>query len=343
MAGAARGGASVSPRRLRLARLGTFALGIVLLYAPFALVARALAWVAPGLAMASTRPDVHTACMRMLLQTPTQPWLLALAPANPLYLVPLLVLPAVALAFGPLFCGWLCPAGAATEHLSRLVPRSLKIDLSGLPTAQLRYGFFAGFLVAPFVGSTICCSFCQFTPMQGLVSAAFGDLRPVAYWSSTAVVSALVWFVFLGVLTEGGRGWCVTLCPTGAVQSLSHAVGARFGWARRIVRTHDACSGCETCADVCPVRAIASPCETGLGAAPGRAACDPAPDLAPGTARSLGIDRHLCNVCMECVAACPSGALAYMKGAEATAAIAQTGADDKPSGCARPAQEVVGG
>lgn len=281
------GSRGLSPvARRRAARLVAFAAGIALLYAPVALLARALAWAAPSLAVGSTTLDVHTACVRMPIQGVAQPWFFTLVGGNPLYLLAF-ALPATALFFGPLFCGWLCPAGHLTEHLSRVVPRSLKVDLSGLPLAALRYGFLIGFLAAPWISSSICCSLCNFTPMQGIVSAATGDMRPLAYWSSTGIVTAATWLVFLGVLTEGGRGWCTTLCPTGAVQSLAHAAGARLGWSRSVRHESGSCADCRTCQDICPPRAIAA------------------------EAGDVRIDPHLCNTCLECTAACPEGALTY--------------------------------
>jgi ferredoxin-type protein NapH len=75
---------------------------------------------------------------------------------NPLYAL-IFILIAISFFVGPLFCGWLCPAGL-TEHLSRAMPSRLKFDLTGkVDPAPLRYGFLAGyiFVAAPiFRGNT---------------------------------------------------------------------------------------------------------------------------------------------------------------------------------------------
>ena len=75
-----------------LRRIGFAVLGVILLYAPFALLTRALLW----LTGTPLLPDAHRICMRMPIQWLGQPWMYATMIEQPLYLVSVLVLPAMA-------------------------------------------------------------------------------------------------------------------------------------------------------------------------------------------------------------------------------------------------------
>jgi len=63
-----------------------------------------------------------------------------------------------------------------TEHMQRVVPSSLKIDLKErLDPAPIRYGFLAGFLLvaSPFVSSNISCTYCNWVMLKGLWGVPF--------------------------------------------------------------------------------------------------------------------------------------------------------------------------
>jgi ferredoxin-type protein NapH len=275
--------------RNRLTRAGLFFVGIALFYAPFALVYRAFGALFPGTYAANTIVDVHTACMRMPVGWLAQPWMYSSFATNGLYFLPILVLPLAAVAASPLFCGWLCPAGAFPEFLGRLVPDRFKFDLHGrVGIVPLRYGLFAGLVLAPFVTTSICCSYCNFTQMQNITSFVTGNTAPLLFVGTTGVVAMALWFVVLGLFMKGGRGWCMLLCPVGALMSLASGITSRFEWLPRVRHDASACASCETCADVCPVRAI---------------------DVGEGGDVKVG--QYLCNGCMDCVKVCPSGALRY--------------------------------
>ncbi len=276
--------------RNRLKRGVGFFVGIVLFYAPFALLAKGIGLLFPTSLAGTAITDVHTACLRMPWGWLTMPWMWPTLGANPISWLPILVLPFVAAAFGPLFCGWLCPAGALPEHLSRIVPDKFKFDFkSSVEIVPLRYGFFAGFLLAPFVSTSICCSFCNFTHMQNLVSGVFGDFSGFVVFSTLGVMAATLWIVPLGLFTKGGRGWCLFLCPAGTVMGLTSHLTRKLTWGRRVRVDASACDSCGSCADVCPMRAIDMPEE------------EPT------------INYHLCNSCMDCVEACQSKTYQYKR------------------------------
>ncbi len=271
-------------RRHWFYRFLAFLVGIVLLYAPFALLTRLILWASGSPLL----PDAHRICMRMPIQWLAQPWMYGTMIEQPAYLVVILVLPGVALFAGPLFCGWMCPAGGLTEYLSRLVPPRFQIDLGGrVNPVPVRYGFTAGMMVASFIGGNVCCSFCNFTHTQNIISAIFGDFTGIAYWASFTVFSFVLWFVVLGLFTKGGRGWCNLLCPAGALQGLTHSLGRWLRLGRSVQIQRSQCSGCKECLSTCPTWAISAKEDT------------------------MELDIHACNVCLDCTKVCNRNAIAY--------------------------------
>lgn len=265
-------------------RFGFFLLGIVLLYAPFALLTRLILW-ASGTPLIA---DVHRICLRMPIQWLFQPWMYGTMFEQPMYLGAVLVLPAIAVFVGPLFCGWLCPAGGMTEYLSRLVPTRFQIDPAGkLNSVPIRYGFTVGMGVAAFVGGNVCCSFCNFAHAQNIISALFGSPLGISYWSSFLLVSFVLWLVVGGLFTRGGRGWCNFFCPAGALMGLSHAIGGLAQVGRSVKIDPEGCTRCKACISSCPTWAISARKE------------------------AVSINSHACNVCMDCAKVCEQKAIAY--------------------------------
>jgi ferredoxin-type protein NapH len=262
-------------------RVAFFFLGIALFYAPYALLVR----LALSLTESHLVPDAHRVCLRMPFEWLLQPWMYPKMLGEPLYLVPLILLPLVAFLAGPLFCGWLCPAGSLTELVGHAVPERFKLNLGGrINPAPIRYGVLLGMMVSPFLGSYICCTFCNFAMMQNLVSAAHGDTIGLNSWASFTIVTFILWFFVLGVFIKGGRGWCNLICPAGALQGLLHALGSRFRFTRAIRIDKERCIGCGTCAKECPAWAISINGEVNL---------------------------HTCNVCQNCQHVCQADAIKY--------------------------------
>ena len=240
-------------RRHWFHRFLVFLLGIVLLYAPFALFTRLVLW----LSGTPLLPDAHRICLRMPIQWLAQPWMYGTMIQQPAYLVAILILPGIALFVGPVFCGWMCPAGGMTEYLSRLVPPRFQMDLGGkVNPVPIRYGFLVGMMVASFIGGNVCCSFCNFTHTQNIISAVFGDFTGITYWASFMVISFVLWFVVLGLFTKGGRGWCNLLCPAGALQGLTHSLGRWLRLGRSVQVQQSQCGGCKTCVSTCPTLSL---------------------------------------------------------------------------------------
>lgn len=285
----------------RLKRVGGFAAGVLLFYAPFALLVRGFGLMFPASTAATSVSDVHSACLRMPLGWMVQPWMWPTLGSSPISWLPIAILPLAAVALGPLFCGWLCPAGALPEFIGRMVPDRFKLDFKDtVDIVPLRYGFLAGILFVPFVASSICCSLCNFTHMQNLIGGVFGDPSGLLVISSMGIIAATLWIVPLGMFTKGGRGWCLFLCPAGTVMGFASWATRKLPWALRVRADASACTGCGTCQDVCPMRA------TGV-----THTAEPTPLFEPVLIAEHTIDSHLCIQCQDCVSACPHGALAY--------------------------------
>lgn len=222
---------------------------------------------------------------------------------------------AVAFLFGPLFCGWVCAAGALSEGLSRLVPDRFKLDIAGrVNAAAIRYGFLSGFMVLPFMGLSAGCAFCNYRILNFMTLGLTGGFMPAL--TSTYIVVIALWLVLGGMFMKGGRGWCNFLCPVGAIQNLFHGLGARLGFTYKLKYAPEKCRTCLNCVKVCPMRAAA-----------------PAAEGRWRTANGAGVlfNRHTCITCNDCVAACPHGALSYGVGKAAVPAPAPS---PQPAGAA---------
>ena len=269
------------------------AAGFLLFVHPAALLIRAVFFLQGSTADA----NLHKVCFRMPFD-----WIvtgrLAVFDGRLLLILFLGGVLGTAFFFGPLFCGWLCPVGSSTELLSKPVPRKLKIDLSRkINPAALRYGFLTSFVLvsvlaafAPALGlASICCRYCAASQLQNIVSGIF-DPSSLAYWHSGAIMAIGAWLFFGGIMWKGGRGWCLYACPLGAVSNVLHAIGSKVGISRRIKHDPAHCSECGDCEEVCPAWAIHR------------------------YSKEIDINRHTCNVCLECVKACQAGCYKYERG-----------------------------
>ena len=230
--------------------------------------------------------SIHVPCARIpLANILTGQWQYS----GPTSLFFCLLLIVVSLWFGPLFCGWLCPAGAFSEYLSRLLPDKYKINWAQLvPLVPLRYGFFLGFLGSIILGLGIPCSYCNYYALEIFV----GYLHTGQLLSSS--LSLLMTFVvsniILGLFTKGGRGYCNLLCPVGTMCSLMHVLGQLVPGSFGMQVDQNQCVGCGLCSKKCPMQAVS---------------------ITQGKAQ---INRHHCIVCGQCRQACPRKAIAYTNG-----------------------------
>lgn len=266
----------------RCRRVIGYILGFLLFYAPFEGFARLFRLFAePG-----RRFSYHEPCFRIPLHYLFEG---RMDLAGPISLTALGLLIVGGVLLGPVFCGKLCPAGALTEYLSYLVPKRFQIDWGRhLPVRTLRYGFFAGFLLAGLAGIDEHCSYCNFGVFDTLIRSVVNGRLP--YYSLSLLVNFLVWFVLLGLFTRGGRGYCTFFCPVGALNNLLYGVGRRLPFAFRLRLDQHQCVGCGQCARICPMGAM---------------------EMA---GKQVKIDPYRCILCQDCQAVCPRKAISYGKG-----------------------------
>ena len=185
---------------------------------------------------------------------------------------------------GRYWCSHLCPIGGTMELGSRIVPKRMKIDFSGLPASSFRYGYLAVYFIASAVGiGSLCCNYCNFAAVPRMYGAAFLQADTL-YFLRTAGLINLGLVVVLGFLAKGGRAYCNLLCPVGALDALSNRIGSRFGKKMRVDASR--CDACGACAKVCPTWSIA-------------------------LKDTASIDHLSCMPCRECEKICPKEAIQY--------------------------------
>jgi ferredoxin-type protein NapH len=189
--------------------------------------------------------------------------------------------------FGRYWCSHLCPIGGTMEGGSRILPKFLKINYSGVPAPSFRYGYLAVYFIASVFGiGSLCCNYCNFATVPRIVGAAFSP-ADMSYFLRSAGLINLGLVVCLGFIAKGGRAYCNLLCPKGALDALSNRLGLRFG--KRMSVDGTKCNGCNACAKVCPTWSIEV------------------------KERKAEIDQFSCMPCGECEKVCVKEAIGYGK------------------------------
>jgi polyferredoxin len=263
--------------RYVLQRAAGYIFGFLLFYEPFMYFGRLWNIFWPQIGFHS----IHEPCARIPLARLLTGELMA---SGEMSLTFVLLLLLTSLLFGPLFCGRLCPAGAFSELLSRLLPERWQLDWPRLVSVlPLRYGFFAGFLLSLWLGLGLPCTYCNYYSLEIFVNLLWSGvlLNNLLSLLATFFLANIV----LGLFTKGGRGYCQFLCPVGTFNALCSLAGERLGLWRWRVRS-SVCVGCGKCVRDCSMRAIR-------------------------LNERATIDQGLCISCGQCAHACPKRAIAY--------------------------------
>jgi len=125
----------------------------------------------------------------------------------------LVAIPLSVIIFGNIYCGYICPFGAAQELLSYIVPKRFKCQLT-IETMQ-KARFFK--YVVLFVLIIIFFVSRNRTTLVSDPLISFFNLKFWSFMSSSMLVIAMI--VLIGSLFYT-RFWCRYLCPTGAFLSL---------------------------------------------------------------------------------------------------------------------------
>jgi ferredoxin-type protein NapH len=192
------------------------------------------------------------------------------------------VLPFLAftLAWGSVFCGWVCPYGFLSEGLGRL-RHGKHARWSGRPWTSARLPRFATLGILLAISALAAVPLVALLAPPRLLSALPIELRALA--AIPAVTGPLLLAVAAIDLAVGRRVVCRILCPVGAGSAL---LRAPFTWRPRFTRERCRCAGTPTCLSVC-----------GWGLDP----------------REMGRTDG-CTACLACVEHCPSGALQLRRG-----------------------------
>lgn len=259
-------------------RLAGYILGFILFYAPFALFQKIVFYIIYGRWMDLS---IHSLCIRIPLEHILDGRIFRM---NSGQIVCVVILVFLTIFLGPVFCGKLCPAGALTEYLSRLVPKRFQINWSKhVDIVPIRYGMLFGFMVIPFFNGILACAYCNFFIFD-LIANYFIFGYTISLTTSLLITLLLDIFLF-GLFTEGGRGFCNLLCPVGAFFSLCWFLGRKAHISTDISIEQNLCVKCGKCKAACPMEAI---CE--------QESC-------------MSIEKHHCILCGKCKDNCPKHAI----------------------------------
>ena len=234
----------------------------------------------------------------------------------------IVLLVALTLIFGRIYCSVICPLGVMQDLISWFGDKAKKNRFSYSPAKSwLRYGVLALFVVALVAGfASIALLIAPYSAYgriaQNLLAPLWGwGNNLLAYFAeradSYAFYSTEVWirnFATLGVAAvtlvvlavlawRNGRTYCNTICPVGTVLGFL----SRFSLLKPVIDT-EKCINCNICSKNC------------------KAACIDIPNHK--------IDYSRCVTCMNCIEKCPKKAISYaMRPAAQKAAPAEAKVD----------------
>lgn len=217
----------------------------------------------------------------------------------------IVLLVALTLIFGRIYCSVICPLGVMQDIVSWFGAKRKKNRFSYSPAKNyLRYGVLALFVVALVAGfASIALLIAPYSAYGRIAQNLFAPLwgwgnNLLAYFAeridSYAFYSTEVWvrnfatlgiaavtFVVLAVLAwRNGRTYCNTICPVGTVLGFL----SRFSLLKPVIDT-EKCIDCGLCAKNC------------------KAACI--------DVTTHKIDYSRCVTCMNCLEKCSKGAISY--------------------------------
>lgn len=275
--------------KFNLRRICGYLCGFALFYAPLALFQKTLFYLMSGIWPKYL--TVHSLCLRK--QTEHLLDGRYLLRGDYFFLACFFLLLLAAFLFGPVFCGKLCPAGGFTEYISKIVPSRFKIRWSKyLDITAVRYGMLLAFMLMPFAGSTFACGFCNYFIFDLMVN--YYPRSYIISLTGSLIFTLFMWLVFLGMFTEGGRGYCNFLCPVGAIQNGVHYFGRKLPFTAKMQVDKGKCIGCSKCVAVCPMDSMSL--------------------IKEGKNRKVEINVHNCIICGACRYECPVNAISYGRG-----------------------------
>lgn len=155
----------------------------------------------------------------------------------------------LAILFGPVFCGWVCPLGSFQEWIGKLGKKLLGKRFGQVIPANVdKVLKYARYLVLIWVVYVTARSgylmFAEIDPYNALFS----------FWSSEAAIPGLIiLLITMAASLAVSRPWCRYACPYGALLGLSNKVRI-FS----IRRNDSTCISCHQCDKSCPMGIVVS-------------------------------------------------------------------------------------
>ncbi|MCX5801866.1 MAG: 4Fe-4S binding protein [Candidatus Eisenbacteria bacterium] len=175
-----------------------------------------------------------------------------------------------------LFCGWVCPVGAAQEIVHRIpLPKRLKIKLPFGVTNAVRFLLYVVFLVVVFTAGLSIYGY--FNPFEFL----FWEFQPLALPVFLAILSFLATLIAALFIF---RPFCYLICPLGLVTWILEHLSVV-----RVRVDKEKCTNCNLCVALSPCPAVPSILEDRKS-------------------------RPDCHACGRCIEVCPEKALAFRAG-----------------------------
>lgn len=150
----------------------------------------------------------------------------------------------LAILFGPVICGWVCPLGSIQDLFNSFGKKIYKKKFNNfVPEAldkklrYLRYVVLIAVVVATAVSAKLL--FSNIDPYYALFN----------FWSGEVAISSIaILLLTLGASLFVARPWCKYLCPFGALIGLSNKIKIF-----KIKRNNSTCISCGACDRVCPM------------------------------------------------------------------------------------------
>ena len=197
-------------------------------------------------------------------------------------IVALVVLVALTLLVGRVYCSVICPLGVMQDVISWISGRRKKKKSRFSYSSEkrwLRYGILVVFVALLIAGLVpIAALIAPYSSYGSMVrSGVSPSLSPVAIVAAVSfvVVAILAWI--------GGRTYCNTVCPVGTVLGFF----SRFALFRPMIDTSK-CNNCKLCSKKCKASCI--------------------------DAKNHRIDYSRCVACMDCIYTCKHGAISLPPG-----------------------------
>jgi len=156
----------------------------------------------------------------------------------------MIIVIAITIILGPVFCGWVCPLGSYQEWIGKLGKKIFKKKYNTIIPKKadnilryLRYGVLIFITIATFKSLTLV--FSDFDPYYTLFN----------FWTGEVAVGGVIILIVTTVLSLFvERPWCKYLCPYGALLGL-------FNLFRifKIRRNEKTCIDCGLCTKSCPM------------------------------------------------------------------------------------------